>query len=48
MHSLTLTYITLLSAAVLLWLYTLVLLISGSVRPIWGIIQGKFKASIYF
>ena len=47
MDSLTLTYITLLSVAVLLWLYTLVLLFSGSVRPIWTIIKGKFKASTY-
>ena len=45
MDSLTLTYITLLSVSVLLWLYTLVLLFSGSVRPIWTIIKAKFKAS---
>ena len=46
MDPLTLTYIALLSAAALLWLYTLVLLFSGGARPIWRIIKGKFKACI--
>ena len=45
MDPLTLTYITLLSVAILLWLYTLILLFSGGVKPIWAIIKVKFKVS---